>query len=276
MPREFSLLARTAVIRESDPRIDGLRSAMGNFYATTTGYFAFDESSQQTQFWRGLVPCLDDAIASAKRENRRARVLEFGAGRTGFSEFLGARRPDVEFSVQDVTDRNRDHLDRVADRVIVGEVPAIDGRFDLIFSTFVWEHLACPARDLEHLLGLLAPGGSLVLASPRYDLPGYIPPSARHLPRAQRWALAGLLVTRRLRVALGASPDFLIHSEPACLEAPWYRDADAIHWASAFDLRHLRHSYRIERLSIPTRGFKNWVWARYALLFVRIRPNNGG
>jgi SAM-dependent methyltransferase len=243
-----------------------LRGRMKNFYDSITNYDAFSEASQQRAFWGPIVTEIE-----ARAGSERCRVLEFGAGRTGFAEFLGSLRSRVEFHVQDVTVANRDYLDGQAERVWIGDIEQIEGQFDVIFSTFVWEHLASPKRALLHLLKLLTPTGCLVLASPRYDVPGYIPPSARRLDRAKRFALSAWLAWRRLRVLLGARPDFLIHYAPACLSGPWFRDADAIHWVSRFDLKMVEPSFEVRTLRIPTNGIKHYLWARAALLFVRIQ-----
>lgn len=246
---------------------DTLRRRMHDFYSSIEDYDAFAESSQQPVFWDPIKRELEERA----RGGARSRVLEFGAGRTGFSEFLGPLRANVEFHVQDITERNRDELARKADKLWFEPLEQLAGAYDVIFSTFVWEHLSRPRASLFALLDLLAPGGSLYLASPRYDLPGYVPPSARHLTRARQLALSTWLSARRLRVALGGAPEFLLHSSPACLSRPWFRDADAIHWVSRLDLRAVEPDYRVEDIDVAATGLKQWVWSRFALLFVRIR-----
>lgn len=253
------------VTTEKSQAAQELRSRMRRFYDSVPNYDAFAETNDLGPFWRPIL-----AEVRARAETGGCRVLEFGAGRSGFAMKLGALRPRVEFHVQDITGVNAEHLRTMADHVWIGDLGQITGRFDVIFSTFVWEHLPNPRESLGKLLELLSPDGCLILASPRYDLPGYVPPSARRLGKRSQWLLSAWLTLRRARVALGADPDFLVHSEPACLHGPWFRDADAIHWVSRFDLRHLEPAYRIESLKIPTFGLKNRLWARFALLFVRI------
>jgi SAM-dependent methyltransferase len=259
------------VSSEDSPSIATLRERMRNFYDSITSYDAFSEASQQRAFWGPILEEIRLHSASG-----RCRVLEFGAGRTGFGTYLGDLRPRIEFHVQDVTVANRDYLTHEADRVWIGDIDQVSGTFDVIFSTFVWEHLSSPKRSLNHLLRLLAPNGCLVLASPRYDLPGYVPPSARRLGGKDRLALSAWLTWRRMRVALGARPDFLIHYAPACLNGPWYRDADAIHWVSRFDLKMVEPAFEVRTLRIPTSGIKHYLWARAALLFVKIQRKGAG
>ena len=111
------------------------------------------------------------------------------------------------------------------------------GQFDIIFSTFVWEHIAEPQATLDYLLERLAPGGSLFLFSPRYDVPGYVPPALRHLPRFYSLWLSLWLQVTRLSTLLGGRAKFWIVTDPALFHVtPWFRDADAVHLVSRHDL----------------------------------------
>lgn len=84
------------------------------------------------------------------------------------------------------------------------------------------------------------------------------------------WLGMGLML-RRLRVALGGSPDFLIHVDPCVLHRPWFRDADAIHWASLYDLRRgIPLGATIESLPVPRSSIKAKLSAAMLLIFVRI------
>ncbi len=264
----------TVVCAENDPRVADMRRRLDDFYRTTSEYEAFKEVSIQTMFWG---PVIDEIrrLASA-HPGRRVRILEFGAGRTGFPAALGDLRSRAEIHAQDVTDQNRDYLALHADMVHVGDVLGLTGPYDVIFSTFVWEHVSNPRALLGHVLGMLAPGGSLFLASPRYDAPGYVPPSARHYGSARQLALLARLQAARLRTALGGPPSFLVHLDPAVLHRPWFRDADAVHWASIYDLRRaLPRGFALRRLNVATSGWKRWVWKRFLLLFVHITKAPG-
>jgi len=244
-----------------------LRRRMSQFYSAVEDYTAFAKSSSHPAFWEPIKK----EIAERVRQGKRCRVLELGAGRTGFADSLGPLRTQVEFHAQDITDRNRDYLVRHADKVFFQSVEEIEGSYDVVFSTFAWEHVGRPRATLSACLRLLASGGSLYIVSPRYDFPGYIPPSARHYTKARQAALAMWLAARRLRVALGGGPAFLVHAEPACLSRPWYRDADAIHWVSRLDLRAVGREYQVEDIDLPASSWRQRAWQKCALLFVRIR-----
>ena len=116
---------------------------------------------------------------------RPCRVLEIGAGRSGFGKFLrDASRAG----------RNPPHLTghhdgqrgpparESSDEVITGNIDRLEGSWDLIFHSYVYEHLCRPREFNERLWSLLSPGGHLVIQCPRYDFPLYFPPCWDHLP----------------------------------------------------------------------------------------------
>ncbi len=266
-PRHRGATPHPVLRDESDPIVADVRRRLDEFYSTTTTYESFEAPSEKPDFWG---PIRED-IARHVAAGGRARVLEFGAGRTTFPAFLGELRSRVDFHAQDVATQNEAYLRERADRVHIGDLAALDGPYDVIFSTFVWEHVTTPRATLGELFRLLAPGGRLYIACPRYDFPGYISPSARHYPRAVRLRLACALALRRIRVILGGRAAFLIHADPSVFHRPWYRDADAIHWASAYDLRRaLPPGARLDTLGVPRATLKGRLSARFLLLFVRI------
>jgi SAM-dependent methyltransferase len=145
----------------------------------------------------------------------------------------------VQVTCQDVTAANVAHLEQVADAVLIA--PLQDGdlhpaSFDIIFSTHCFEHVARPEQLLYTLLGLLKPGGSLLLFAPRYDLPFYLSPSSGNLSSVQRFLLSLRLLLIRFASRLRRRPAFVIDTSPACLDRPFRRDEDAIHWVSNHDL----------------------------------------
>ncbi|MEM9213299.1 MAG: methyltransferase domain-containing protein [Cyanobacteria bacterium P01_F01_bin.150] len=115
-------------------------------------------------------------------------IFEFGAGCTRFSWHLESDlRSKVSYDVQDVTYVNFDYLKEEADSAHIGKIQDVDNNYDIIFSTFVWEHITDPQSTLQHLLILLKPGGSIFIVSPRYEFPFYISPSEKHLSKIKRF-----------------------------------------------------------------------------------------
>lgn len=251
---------------EDDVRAAELERGLRAFYSSVDKYEAFQGDNWKPEFWAPVR-----SVIEAYPSQYACKVLEVGAGKTGFTRYLGRLRDRVEFHAQDIVDRNGEYLTSVADKVWFCEVTDIRESYDVVLGTFVYEHMTRPRATLNHLLTLIRPGGSVFLASPRYDFPGYFGRSARHLPSATQLAIALHLTFRRLRVLLGGPPLFLIHFDPAVFHCPWFRDADAVHWPSLYDLkRELAGRAAVQQVRIRATGFRQQFWARFLLLFVQI------
>jgi ubiquinone/menaquinone biosynthesis C-methylase UbiE len=82
-----------------------------------------------------------------------------------------------------------------------GPLPFADGRFDLVWSSEVIEHVADTARWLSEVRRVLAPGGRLLLTTPEHGrlrlalhgIERYSEPLGDHLHLYTRGSLAGLL-----------------------------------------------------------------------------------
>lgn len=241
---------------EHDPAVADLRVRLDEFYARAAGYSAFAQPSDLPAQWAHVR----EAIAKCVETRGRCRALEIGAGRTGFARSLGGWRERVHFAAQDVTAANRAWLEEEADAVHIGPIASLEGPFDVIFSTFVFEHVSDPEGTLRKLVALLSPGGKLFIFCPRYDWPFYVSHSADHYGPARRLALGGWLLLRRWRTLVTGRPAFVVHRDPAVLHLPWEIDRDAIHWVSWFDVRaFFRGRAEIRKLPIPAGSVKDWI-----------------
>lgn len=115
--------------------------------------------------------CLAGRIA-ALPINPDARVLEIGCGTGLLSAALIDRIAARRWLLTDIASAM---LTRCADRigpradvayaVVDGERPEVDGRFDLICSSFAFQWFNDLPRAIERLRALLAPGGRLAFAT---------------------------------------------------------------------------------------------------------------
>ena len=241
---------------EDDPRTTELRTRMDAFYQSTASYSAFQTVNDLPQQWRHVHA----AIVEILKEQPICRVLEIGSGMSGFSQFAQDIRSSLCYTAQDVTRANEEHLRSVADAVHFGSITELEGEFDVIFSTFVFEHISDPRRTLEKLFGMLRKGGKLFIFCPRYDMPFYLSHSADHYGVFRRFGIAISLLAARFQAFLTRQPLFLIHTDPAVLHIPWTTDRDAIHWASLWDLQlFFRGCGLVKRLRIPTGSTKDWI-----------------
>jgi 2-polyprenyl-3-methyl-5-hydroxy-6-metoxy-1,4-benzoquinol methylase len=247
------MLIRTSVTDSRNPVLDALSDRLRAYYTNSAEYFK-EAEGDKSRFYDLLKPALQRIIA----ERGTVRVLEFGAGRTSFPRWLSEQglRANVTFAAQDVTPINQEQMNAICDETLFGDVEAINGQFDVIFSTFVYEHLVHPRRLLLHCIRLLTPGGLLFIVCPRYSFPGYIPPALRHLPRWRQLLLSVWIVT-----------------EPALFATGFRRDADAIHMVSRTDLDlTLRPHCDAVRLELPpVRTPRDFALNRLALLVALYR-----
>jgi len=259
---------------ETDPRVRELRSRLDAFYASTSEYRAFKKVNSKPEYWEPVNERVRDVLA----RKSSCSILEFGAGVTGYRASLGEDQARVRFVAQDVTDQNQAQLAELSDEVFIGDVSDISESFDVIFSTFVFEHVTTPKATLQHLLAMLQPGGSLFIACPRYGIPFYTPPSARHYGFIQRLGISLQLARHRIISFLTGKPAFLIHIDPSVFHGPWYRDSDAVHWPSYGDLkRSLPSGYRLGRVrNTAVGGLKGWIYRHFLLLSVEIRRGEQG
>jgi SAM-dependent methyltransferase len=253
-----------------------LEEKLIKFYEKPTDYSAFQEASYHPGPWNHVL----ESIRSVKVTGRRVRVLESGCGRTGFAGYLEANdlRDSVELHLHDVTSANAAYLERAADEVHLGGVNASSAGFDIVFSTYVWEHLVDPKSVLESWISMLKPGGSLFIFSPRYDFPGYLNPSIDHLARNTRWSIAAKVIFCRCRTLLIGRASFLIEDDPAVFHLPWRTDRDAVHWASLFDLKaELKGRGELSSLNLPYGpSWRDWLLKRWLTVAVRFRPSGQG
>ena len=241
---------------EDDPLTTELRTRMDLFYQNTQDYSAFQIVNKLPEQWNYVRA----AIVSILKEKPICRILEIGAGKSGFASFVQDLRHSLHYTVQDVTRANEEHLKEAADAAHFSSVAQIEGEFDVIFSTFVLEHISDPRQTLEKLFSSLAKGGKLFIFCPRYDAPFYLPHSADHYSAARRFGIGICLGLARLWARITGCPLFLVHTDPAIFHLPFYRDRDAIHWTSLWDLQVFFHGRaRIARLKLKPGNTKDWI-----------------
>lgn len=221
-------------VSEGSPAARELRTRLDAFYRRAPDYPAFVEASSHADCWRYVLARAREIVG----RNGACRILEVGAGRSGFASALGELRGSVFYVAQDVVPRIRGWPEVKADDVHIGDLGSMTGEFDIIFSTYVFEHVTNPRAFLDSAISLLSPNdGSLFIFCPRYDMPFYLPRSLRNRPWTGRLRIGLHVCWRRMMTAMSRRPAFLIVANPAVFEVAWRPDVDAVHLVSSFDLR---------------------------------------
>jgi SAM-dependent methyltransferase len=251
--------------RAGREQITVLERRLGDFYNTTNDYAAFNTPNEHPA-WLKLVA--EEIRRKFLRHGARIRVLEAGAGLgSAFDKVGGLERSMLHYTAQDISLRVKGRLDAVADSVHLGPLRTLDGQFDLIFSLFVLEHVASPEEFLTQVTRLLVPSGTHVVVCPRYDFPGYVCPSMRHLGPVQ---LFGVEARRLARNALtrcrAGRPSFWVNTDPSLFHQKWRRDTDAVHIVCQSDLVqwHRRRGYRARQLVPQSAGLLDLFIKRFA------------
>jgi 2-polyprenyl-3-methyl-5-hydroxy-6-metoxy-1,4-benzoquinol methylase len=108
-------------------------------------------------------------LAEAEGKVGRGRLLEVGAGSGQFSRVALRRGWTVDAT--EVSESGLRLLRETGATVHAGDLPALRlpaGKFDLVASLEVIEHLAEPGAHLEQLGRLTRPGGLLLLTTPNF------------------------------------------------------------------------------------------------------------
>jgi 2-polyprenyl-3-methyl-5-hydroxy-6-metoxy-1,4-benzoquinol methylase len=225
-----------------------LNEKMNEFYQNTNTYTAFISPSNHERQWREII-----REARKRFSNTSIRILEVGAGKSGFKKFsIENNFNNFEFVCQDITDKNTDYLIQNADEAFIGDLNDIAGKFHIIFHSYVFEHISCPRAFLDKIDSLLLPGGFHCIECPKYDFWFYTPNSLDHIPPIK-------IILFRLQQLFRHRP-FSIISDPAIFHLPFYLDRDAVHFVNEKDIRqYYKHSHVIRSWSEKTHGIKNWI-----------------
>lgn len=260
----------------STNELNAIRSRLDEYYGRVDDYTAFLTPSAQDHCWSHVGTEIRRCLAGSSQV---IKVLEIGAGKSGFGLWLDQQglRQAVHWTAQDVTEQNAAWLKEHTNDFIIGDVNNIDDQnsFDVIFSTYVLEHVTEPSAHLARLFELLSKGGSLFIFSPRYDFPGYFCPSSRHLNAIGRLRMLFHQQIYRIQSFVKKQPSFLIQSDLAAFHGPFFTDADAVHWVSLFDLKYwaneLGANFKKLTLGSPSFASKDWIVKRWLTCAVEIR-----
>lgn len=114
--------------------------------------------------WRPATEMYADLVRSHLQLD--SWVLDWGCGRGGLVEQLGHPLPRMVGVDPDWLSLKEHRLDMPRAAAISHALPFASGSFDLVFASWVLEHLTHPQTDLAEITRVLKPGGVFVFITP--------------------------------------------------------------------------------------------------------------
>lgn len=259
----------------SEKEIFFLNKKMFRYYQNVKDYIAFNESSKHTLHWNLIKKEIDN-------KKKKLKILEVGAGRTGFYTFLKKNKlqKKVHFTAHDITSQNLKFLKKNANQVIIGDLKKkMKQKFDIIFLSQVLEHVVKPKQLLDNIYNLLNNKSSIFIFCPRYDFIFYLSPTSRHLNTFKKINL----ILQRLKYQIirfySHKPIFLIHNDIAAFHKKnFFTDCDALHWTSKKDIDLWANSKKLEIEWFNLGNFtktinKDYIVKKYLTISVKLKKN---
>lgn len=246
------------LISESEKnKIEKLENRMTCFYQTVSDYPAFGDSescSHESQ-WNVIIDWIKENASATD-----IKVLEIGAGRSRFGEFLRTHcNVNVHYTAHDVTPINKIFLNKMADKVIISPVEKLaaeNQKYHVVFHSYVFEHVVRPLAFLRVIDLILYPGGMHCIECPKYDFFAYIPHSLDHIPLFERLII-------KLRQCFFHKA-FAIIDDPAVFHLPFRLDRDAVHWVSEKEIRRwYRGRAKVATWHAKSYGIRHWLLNKF-------------
>jgi SAM-dependent methyltransferase len=165
--------------RERARRVES-RLAGAPFLAEPLRRLGYD--STEGWAWDNYRPTVlalaQSCFASGRHHQGRVRLLEIGGGRGPLLTPVQARACGIELTVNDIDARELSLAPAQFDKAQFDVAGSIDpswlGRFDLIVSRMVFEHVDGAPRAWANMRGLLAPGGVALAFHPTLYAPPFL------------------------------------------------------------------------------------------------------
>jgi hypothetical protein len=109
-----------------------LESKMTKYYNTVSDYSAFADNIVSTHKgqWDNIIKMINKIFSN---ENK-IKILEVGAGISGFGDYVKQYNLNIFYACQDVTTKNMEYLEQNADKVYIGDISNITEKFHVVFS----------------------------------------------------------------------------------------------------------------------------------------------
>ena len=223
------------------------------FYNSYSNYDSFISPRDHSHLYNHVV------------ESDVKNILEVGAGVSNAFRYF--QEKNINYHAQDISNQNSKFYDDHKINFLLGDLGMIKSNYNVIFSSYVLEHVTDPQKFLIDQLNLLSINGYILIECPNYYLPFHVPPSLRHYSIFKQFYLTLLLYFENI---FGRQNEFLINNKPAFKFIKWKRDYDAINIVSYRRLKRfcLNNDLKLSRNLVPLFSKK-----RMASMIVKISRN---
>lgn len=146
---------------------------------------------RQNPGWQPATEIYADCVR--RRLGHNSRILDLGCGRGGLVEQLDHSLSLVVGIDPDLQSLREHRLSLPRAQAISSRLPFAGGQFDVVFASWLLEHLPHPDADLLEIARVLRPGGSFVFITPNKRHPlAYLNRFLGRLGKLQRWLVSRL------------------------------------------------------------------------------------
>jgi SAM-dependent methyltransferase len=262
--------------------LNELEASMSHFYQHSAEYYGDIDFTNNIWDDKGQLPQQDILSVLAQQ----GPVLEVGCGSANIlrsKPALAQQYHGCDFSEQ-LMERNQEKYPQATFKAIVNprEIPFESGKFGVVFSHFVIEHVIYPAKFLEECARCLRPGGTLIILCPSFldkgnitsQVVGIGPGTGREKWQRNQYLDAILTAFdnkirfpfwaayHRWQVRASQSPLFLVNLAPKCLDSQYefMPDYDAVYLTHEWEMKqHLAD--QIEWVGLPP-DLERYCWSK--------------
>jgi phosphatidylethanolamine/phosphatidyl-N-methylethanolamine N-methyltransferase len=215
-----------------------LHASLREFYNRSADYFneAGEANAELTPERANLFQFIPE----------NALLLDVGCGRCENAAFLKGRVRYVACDLTQLGINGALSLGRPIHAAVLAEsqtLPFRDNSVDCVLSTYALEHLVFPEKSLREMWRVCRPQGRVLIISPTYDDPRFLPPSTSHWNPLQRASLIAAQTVRQCIRHFNSHRFYFTQiTQPRVFRGEYQPDYDAVHLVSAREIANFFHS----------------------------------
>ena len=253
-----------------------LNSKIFKFYKDNT-YGPFVKTTDHSSpggLWRFIA---QEIKKDYQKNKKKIKILEIGAAKTGFANYLIKNKiyNCVDFYTFDITKKNQAWYKKIKCKKSFFKNLNIKYKFDMVFSSYVLEHIVHPEKFLKKNINLIKKNGKIFIACPRYDLPFYLNPGCKHSSPLVKLNFAIKHIFYRFITIVFKKNFFLTHDDLAIFHKPYFVDANSMHWVSKFELINFfkERNFKTFSLNVNSKVLfsKDWFVKKFLTVAIMIK-----